>query len=48
NNAVSEYNAGIQQFPAALFAGPLGFREHQFFDIGDERKSLEQAPQVKF
>ncbi len=48
NNAVSEYNAGIQQFPAALFAVPLGFREHQFFDVGEERKSLEQAPQVKF
>ncbi|MEZ5789143.1 MAG: LemA family protein, partial [Xanthobacteraceae bacterium] len=49
NNAVSEYNAGIQQFPAALFAGPLGFREHQFFDVGvEERKALDQAPQVKF
>ena len=48
NNAVSEYNASIQQFPAALFAGPLGFREHQFFDVGEERKTLEQAPQVKF
>jgi LemA protein len=48
NNAVSEYNAGIQQFPAALFAGPLGFREHPFFDVGDERKTLDQAPQVKF
>ncbi|MEZ5785027.1 MAG: LemA family protein [Xanthobacteraceae bacterium] len=49
NNAVSEYNAGIQQFPAALFAGPFGFREHQFFDVGvEERKALDQAPQVKF
>jgi LemA protein len=48
NNTVSEYNASIQQFPAALFAGPLGFREHQFFDVGNERKTLEQAPQVKF
>ncbi len=48
NNTVSEYNASIQQFPAALFAGPLGFREHQFFDVGEERKALEQAPQVKF
>src|SRR5262249_25143730 len=24
NNSVQEYNTGIQQFPAALFAGPLG------------------------
>jgi len=48
NNAVSEYNTGIQQFPAALFAAALGFTQHQFFDVGDERKALDQAPQVKF
>jgi LemA protein len=49
NNAVQEFNTGIQQFPAALFAGVLGFHPQQFFDVGpDERKVLEQAPQVKF
>jgi LemA protein len=49
NNAVQEYNTGIQQFPAALFAGTFGFHPQQFFDVGaDERKVLEQAPQVKF
>src|SRR5215475_6117040 len=48
NNAVSEYNTGIQQFPAALFAASLGFHERQFFDLGEERKTVEQAPQVKF
>jgi LemA protein len=48
NNAVSEYNTGIQRFPAALFAASFGFHPRQFFDVGDERKQLEQAPQVKF
>jgi len=49
NNAVQEYNTGIQQFPAALFAGSLGFQPKEFFDVGaEERKALEQAPQVKF
>ena len=48
NNAVQEYNTGIQQFPAALFAGSMGFAPKQFFDVGEERKTLEQAPQVKF
>ena len=48
NNAVQEYNTGIQNFPAVLFAGPLGFREHAFFDLGEQRATLEQAPQVKF
>jgi LemA protein len=49
NNAVQEYNTGIQQFPAVLMAGALGFTQKVFFDVGvDERKVLEQAPQVKF
>ena len=49
NNAVQEFNTGIQQFPAVLLAGPLGFSPQQFFDVGaEERKVLNQAPQVKF
>ena len=49
NSAVQEYNTGIQQFPAVLMAGALGFTQKEFFDVGvDERKVLEQAPQVKF
>ncbi len=48
NNAVQEYNTGIQNFPAVLFAGALGFREQAFFDLGEARTQLEQAPQVKF
>jgi len=49
NNAVQEYNTGIQQFPAVLLAGALGFATKDFFDVGvEERKVLEQAPQVKF
>ena len=48
NNAVQEYNTGIQQFPAALFAGALGFASRPFFDLGESRTALEQAPQVRF
>ena len=48
NNAVQEYNTGIQQFPAALFAGMLGFTPREFFDAGPDRPQLEKAPQVKF
>jgi LemA protein len=48
NNAVGEYNARIQQFPAALFAASFGFASKQFFDLGDERKTVAEAPQVKF
>ncbi|MET0633904.1 MAG: LemA family protein [Xanthobacteraceae bacterium] len=49
NNAVQEYNTGIQQFPAVLLAGSLGFAPKEFFDVGvEERKVIGQAPQVKF
>ncbi|MFL5089389.1 MAG: LemA family protein [Xanthobacteraceae bacterium] len=48
NNSVQEYNSGIQQFPAVLFAASFGFTPHVFFDLGETRTQLEQAPQVKF
>ena len=48
NNSVTEYNTGIQVFPAALFAGMFGFTPRTFFDLGDDRKTVEAAPQVKF
>jgi LemA protein len=48
NNAVQEYNTAIQRFPAALFAASLGFAPKEFFDLGDERKTVAEAPQVKF
>jgi LemA protein len=48
NNAVQEYNTGIEQFPAALFAGPFGFTRREFFDLGETRTAVEAVPQVKF
>jgi len=48
NNAVQEYNTGIQRFPAALFAGMFGFAQRDFFDLGPDRQAELQAPQVKF
>ncbi len=48
NNAVQEYNTGIESFPAVLVANSLGFTKREFFDLGEARPQLEQAPQVKF
>jgi LemA protein len=48
NNAVQEYNTGIQQFPAVLLAGPTGFAQKEFFDLGADRAVASQPPQVKF
>jgi LemA protein len=48
NNAVGEYNASIQRFPAVLIAGMAGFAPRDFFDVGADRAALQSAPQVKF
>jgi len=49
NNATAELNTAIEQFPAVLFAGALGFKKEEFFEIPEEdRETLETAPDVKF
>ena len=48
NSAVAEFNAAIQQFPAMLIAGPFGFSERTFFDVGADRAAVAAAPEVKF
>jgi LemA protein len=48
NNSVQEYNSGIQRFPAALFASSFGFAPKDFFDLGDQRATVSEAPAVKF
>jgi len=48
NSAVGEFNAAIQQFPAVLIAGAMGFTERTFFDVGADRATVAAAPEVKF
>ena len=49
NNAVAEYNTAIQQFPAAMFAGALGFAAAPMFEIdAAEKAEVNQAPKVSF
>jgi len=49
NNATSEYNAAIKQFPAVLLSGALGFHEETFFEVdADEKQAVKDAPKVSF
>jgi LemA protein len=49
NNATSEYNTTVQQFPANLIAAQFGFKEEAFFEVDEtERAVLEKPPEVKF
>lgn len=49
NNAVAEYNASIQQFPAVLFAGAFGFQPAPMFELDVAEKAEDMtAPKVSF
>ena len=49
NNAVQEFNTGIQQIPANFIAGPAGFKQREFFEIAEaNREAVETAPKVAF
>ena len=47
NNAVSEFNTAVEQFPAVLLANMFGFQQREFFEVAD-RAAVENAPEVKF
>lgn len=49
NNATSELNTSVQQFPAVLFAGMFGFKEEEFFELSEaEKEAAQKAPDVSF
>ena len=47
NGGVRDLNTKIQQFPANLIAGMLGFRNREFFEVED-MASVEKPVEVKF
>ena len=48
NSATKELNTAIEMFPANIIAGMFGFKKEMMFDLGSERKTLEQTPQISF
>lgn len=48
NSATRELNTSVESFPANLLAGMFGFKKETMFDLGEQRQSLEQAPEIKF
>lgn len=45
NNAVGEYNTAAEQFPAVLVANSFGFKQRDFFEVGEAERG---APKVQF
>jgi len=48
NGATTEYNTGIETFPANMIAGTFGFKRETLFDLGTERVENEQPPKISF
>jgi LemA protein len=49
NNAMAEYNAAIEQFPAVLIAKHMGFTPGSMFTVSaEERMVIETPPPVQF
>ena len=43
NDAVQRYNTKIQSFPAVVVAGPMGFREREYFEADDTSRGPVQV-----
>ena len=48
NSATKELNNAVETFPSNIFAGMFGFRKEMMFDLGEQRRTLEKAPEIKF
>ena len=48
NSATKELNNSVESFPSNIIAGMFGFRKEMMFDLGEQRVTLEQAPQINF
>ena len=49
NNATSEYNTSIQQFPANILAKMFSFKEAEYFEVQEgDRSSLEKPAAIEF
>jgi LemA protein len=48
NSSTKELNNAVQTFPSNIIAGMFGFKKEMMFDLGTERSTLEQAPQISF
>lgn len=49
NGSARDLNIKVKSFPSLLFAGPMGFKERDFFEVDESEKAAVQKPtEVKF
>jgi len=49
NAATTEYNTGVESFPANIIAGMFKFKRETLFDLGEARREeMEEPPKINF
>ncbi|MBE0652772.1 MAG: LemA family protein [Bacteroidales bacterium] len=49
NSSTTEYNTGVETFPANIIAGMFGFKRETMFDLGEvRREAMEEPPKINF
>jgi LemA protein len=48
NSATKELNVATEVFPSNVVATLFNFRREPLFELGDQRATVEQPPQIKF
>lgn len=48
NSATRELNNAVETFPSNIFAGMFGFRKGMMFDLGEQRQTMDKAPEINF
>lgn len=49
NGGVRDLNTKIQMFPNSIFAGMMGYKPRDFYEVDDaENAQIQNAPEVKF
>ena len=48
NGGVRDLNTKIQVFPSNVFAGMMGFKQRDFYEVSDDESAkIQNAPEVK-
>jgi LemA protein len=48
NGVVMDYNTKVQTVPTNIFAGMLGFKESEFFELSEGEEAAREPVEVKF
>jgi LemA protein len=48
NSATKELNVATELFPSNIVATMFNFKREPMFDLGEQRATIEQPPQIKF